>query len=73
MTGEYSELVVEFSVILLSPILHNYYLWKVKKVDFTEIKKKYKNILSPVCINCISWSIRHLEISLIRAYPARVW
>jgi len=42
MTGEYSELVVEFSVILLSPILHNYYLWKVKKVDFTEKKKNIK-------------------------------
>jgi hypothetical protein len=39
MTGEYSELVVEFGVILLSPILFHYYLWKVKKVDFTEIKK----------------------------------
>ena len=39
MTGEYIELVVEFSVILLSPILHNYYLWKVKKVDVIEIKK----------------------------------
>lgn len=42
MIGEYSELIVEFSVILLSPILHNYYLWKVKKVDFTEIKKNIK-------------------------------
>ncbi len=42
MTGEYSELVVEFSVILLSPILHNYYIWKVKKVDFIEIKKNIK-------------------------------
>ena len=42
MTGEYSELVAEFSVILLSPILHNYYLWKVKKVDFTDIKKNIK-------------------------------
>jgi hypothetical protein len=42
MIGEYIELIVEFSVILLSPILHNYYLWKVKKVDFTEIKKNIK-------------------------------
>jgi hypothetical protein len=42
MIGEYSELIVEFSVILLSPILHNYYLWKIKKVDFTEIKKNIK-------------------------------
>ena len=39
MIGEYSELIVEFSVIFLSPILHNYYLWKVKKVDVIEIKK----------------------------------
>jgi hypothetical protein len=42
MIGEYSELIVEFSVILLSPILHNYYLWKVKKVDVIEIKKNIK-------------------------------
>jgi hypothetical protein len=42
MIGGYSELIVEFSVILLSPILHNYYLWKIKKVDFTEIKKNIK-------------------------------
>jgi hypothetical protein len=42
MIGEYGELIVEFSVILLSPILHNYYLWKIKKVDFTEIKKNIK-------------------------------
>ena len=42
MTGEYLELVVEFSVILSSPILHNYYLWKIKKVDFIEIKKNIK-------------------------------
>jgi len=42
MIGEYSELIVEFSVIFLSPILHNYYLWKVKKVDVIEIKKNIK-------------------------------
>ena len=42
MTGEYIELVVEFCVILLSPILHNYYLWKIKKVDVIEIKKNIK-------------------------------
>ena len=42
MTGEYIELIVEFSVILLSPILHNYYLWKIKKVDVIEIKKNIK-------------------------------
>jgi len=42
MTGEYIELIVEFSVILLSPIVHNYYLWKIKKVDVIEIKKNIK-------------------------------
>ena len=42
MTGEYSELVVEFSVILLSPIVLNYYLWKIKKVAVIEIKKNIK-------------------------------
>lgn len=42
MAGEYSELVVEFSVILLSPILHTYYLWKFKKVGLVEIKKNIK-------------------------------
>ncbi len=42
MTGEYIELIVEFSAILLSPIVHNYYLWKIKKVDVIEIKKNIK-------------------------------
>ncbi len=42
MTGETIELIVEFSVILLSPILHTYYLWKFKKVELIEIKKNIK-------------------------------
>ena len=42
MTGEAIELIIEFSVILLSPILHTYYLWKFKKVELIEIKKNIK-------------------------------
>lgn len=42
MTGETIELLVELSVILLSPILHTYYLWKFKKVELKEIKKNIK-------------------------------
>ena len=42
MTGERIELIVEFSVILLAPIIHNYYLWKVKKVDLSVIQQNIK-------------------------------
>ena len=42
MTGERIELIVEFSVILLAPIIHNYYLWKVKKVDASVIQQNIK-------------------------------
>ena len=42
MTGERIELIVEFSVILLAPIIHNYYLWKVKKVDSSVIQQNVK-------------------------------
>ena len=42
MTGEHIELAVEFSVILLAPIIHNYYLWKVKKVDLSVIQQNIK-------------------------------
>lgn len=42
MTGELIELIVEFSVILLAPIIHNYYLWKVKKVDSSVIQQNIK-------------------------------
>jgi hypothetical protein len=42
MTGERIELIVEFSVILLAPIIHNYYLWKVKKVDPSVIQQNIK-------------------------------
>lgn len=42
MTGEHIELIIEFSVILLAPIIHNYYLWKVKKVDSSVIQQNIK-------------------------------
>ena len=42
MTGEHIELIVEFSVILLAPIIHTYYLWRVKKVDSTVIHQNIK-------------------------------
>ena len=41
MTGEQIELIAEFSVILFAPIIHTYYLWRLKKVDSTVI---YQNI-----------------------------
>jgi len=42
VTGEHIELIVEFSVILLAPIIHTYYLWRVKKVDTTVIHQNIK-------------------------------
>ena len=42
MTGEHIELIVEFSVILLAPIIHNYYLWKAKKVDSSIIQQNIR-------------------------------
>jgi len=36
------ELLVEFAVILLAPIIHTYYLWKYKKVDKKELIKYIK-------------------------------
>ena len=42
MTGEHIELIVEFSVILLAPIIHNYYLWKIKKVDSSVIQQNIR-------------------------------
>ena len=37
MTGVKIELLIEFAVILLAPIIHTYYLWKYKKVDKDEL------------------------------------
>jgi hypothetical protein len=42
MIGEHIELIVEFSVILFAPIVHNYYLWKVKKVNSLVIQQNIK-------------------------------
>ena len=42
MTSIKIELLVEFAVILLAPIIHTYYLWKYKKVDKKELIKNIK-------------------------------
>jgi hypothetical protein len=42
MIGERIELLIEFGVILLSPIVHTYYLWKVKKVDASIIRQNVR-------------------------------
>lgn len=36
------ELFLEFAVILLAPVVHTYYLWKVKKVDASVIHQNIK-------------------------------
>jgi len=42
MTGVKIEILVEFAVILLAPIIHTYYLWKYKKVEKKELIKNIK-------------------------------
>jgi len=42
MTGVKIELLAEFAVILLAPIIHTYYLWKYKKVEKKELVKNIK-------------------------------
>jgi len=42
MTGVKIELLVEFAVILFTPIIHTYYLWKYKKVEKKELMKNMK-------------------------------
>ena len=42
MTGVMLELVVEFGVILISPIVFHFYLWKYKKLAPAVILKDYK-------------------------------
>jgi hypothetical protein len=42
MTGAMLELVVEFGVILISPIVFHYYLWKYKKLAPAVILKDFK-------------------------------
>jgi hypothetical protein len=42
MTGIKIELLVEFAIILLVPIIHTFYLWKYKKVEKKELIKNIK-------------------------------
>jgi uncharacterized membrane protein len=42
MTGVKIELLIEFAVILLAPIIHSYYLWKYKKVNKEELIRNLK-------------------------------
>jgi len=42
MTGVKIELLVEFAVILVAPIIHTFYLWKYKKVEKKELVKNIK-------------------------------
>ena len=42
MTAVKIELLVEFSIILLAPIIHTFYLWKYKKVEKNEFIKNAK-------------------------------
>lgn len=42
MTGVKIELLVEFAVILLAPIIHTFYLWKYNKVEKKELVMNIK-------------------------------
>ena len=42
MTAVMLELVIEFGVILISPIVFHYYLWKYKKIAPAVILKDFK-------------------------------
>jgi len=42
MTSVKIELLAEFGVILLAPIIHTFYLWKYKKVEKKELVKNIK-------------------------------
>jgi hypothetical protein len=42
MTPIHLELFLEFAVILLAPVIHTYYLRKVKKVDASVIRQNIK-------------------------------
>ena len=45
MTGERIELLLEFGVILLAPIIHTYYLKKYKNADSSIIQQNIKLFL----------------------------
>ena len=49
MTGERIELLIEFGVIILAPIVHTYYLKKYKKVDDSVIWQNVK-MFSPLYV-----------------------
>ncbi len=42
MTGVKIELLIEFGVILLAPIIHTFYLWQYKKVDKQILKQNIR-------------------------------
>ena len=42
MTGVKIELLIEFGVILLAPIIHTLYLWKYKKVEKNKLIENAK-------------------------------
>jgi len=42
MTGLKIELLIEFAVILLAPIIHTYYLWEYKNVERKVLIKNIK-------------------------------
>jgi hypothetical protein len=42
MTGFKIELLIEFGVILLAPIIHTFYLWKYKNADNQVLKQNIK-------------------------------
>jgi hypothetical protein len=42
MTGEKWELLIEFSVILASPVVYKYYLWKYRNIAVQVLLKDVK-------------------------------
>lgn len=42
MTGVKIELLIEFAVILLAPVIHTFYLWKYKRAEKKELIKNAK-------------------------------
>lgn len=42
MTGVKIELLIEFGVILLAPLIHTFYLWKYRKVEKQILKQNIK-------------------------------
>jgi hypothetical protein len=61
MTGERIELLLEFGVILLSPIIHTYYLWKVKKVNASIIRQNIQIFAFLYALLAISGTLLFLK------------